>query len=94
MEAHLRVANPVIGDQANLPTITTIPFIWWKESTHFFLVDKNPLLQIRAVAVAGAGACAREKSVHSKEISGGLGRSARCEYMCRGGLFRVGNLLG
>ncbi|OEL33251.1 hypothetical protein BAE44_0005730 [Dichanthelium oligosanthes] len=43
----LRMANPITGDQADLPAITTIPFLRWKESARSFLVDLEPFLQMR-----------------------------------------------
>ncbi|KAJ1261839.1 hypothetical protein BS78_09G061200, partial [Paspalum vaginatum] len=43
----LWMANPVTGEQADLPAITTIPLLRWSEPTHSFLVDVDGFLQMR-----------------------------------------------
>ncbi|WVZ96716.1 hypothetical protein U9M48_042317 [Paspalum notatum var. saurae] len=52
-QGQLWMANPVTGEQADLPAITTIPLLRWSEPTRSFLVDVDGFLQMR---YSGGGA--------------------------------------
>ncbi|KAF0891630.1 hypothetical protein E2562_010614 [Oryza meyeriana var. granulata] len=43
----MRIANPVTGEQGELPAITTIPFVNATPGGHHFVLDLQPLVQIR-----------------------------------------------